>query len=138
MVNINEDKLIISYQLEGQYFKERGKYTSSKTLEKKDKKGNIVDTTHVGSKTLVEPKYEYATKTIILGKPFLEGCLPKKRNDTPKIKGKAWTRWLNSTEGKLWKEHNKLSDEDKIRLNVESYVYDITNGNGHLISYEII
>ncbi len=137
-VDINENKIVISYQLGGQYFKNRGKYTSAKVSRKRGKEGNFEFVTDVRSKTLIEPEYEDASITLTLGKPFLEYCLPTEKPKRPNLKGKAWARWIKSREGRLWQDHNKLTDKQKINLHVERYVEDLTGDRGNLISYNII
>ena len=45
---------------------------------------------------------------------------------------------LKTIKSRVWKEHNQLSDEEKVRLNVQSLVEDVTGDRHNLSVCEII
>jgi hypothetical protein len=139
IMNINENKVFLTYSLGKKHLVSRGIYKPAKISKTKKMitydcgiKDNevVID---VPMKTVKAPIYSEATATVTLGKHFLERALER-----PKGPKYGFQRWLRSEEGKLYQNWNKLSEDKRVEIAVGIYVADMTGSKDTPFSFEII
>ena len=125
------NKVVVSLRENVATLNASGKYASAIL----DKEGNLI----TKSKTLRNPIYKNATRTINLGYTFLEMALnldEKGKSHKPKPPRKInINRFLRSPEGKLMQKWNQATDEDKIKVHLDKIAYDL---NCTLVSFDIL
>lgn len=141
-MEIDEGKIFLTYELGGKYLVKRGKYKAAKVKAGKEIKYDcgIIGPECIVTKAMqVEepPKYEKATQSLPLGKEFIEMALTRPKCPF-KYKDNAYFKWLRSPRGKFYAEFNKLSDEVKIKKQLEFLVEDLTGSVGNKFTYELI
>lgn len=129
---MNKDSQIsLTYVLQGEYFLNKGIYTTADVTVKNPNSRKEVFITNKPSQTLKRAEYDKATQEVNLNNSFIEMALER----PSKPDGMSFQRWLRTPMGKLYQNWNKLSDEQKVNFHVEQYVMDM---GGEDYSYEII
>ena len=126
-----ESKLIVSLEEMVATLNCRGKYTVAKL----NSKGDIIQK----SKTLDNPKYVRATRTLNMGFSFIEMALnldEDGKSHKPKPpKRTNYNQWLRTPEGKLSLVWNTSTPEQKIKIHLDSIAFDL---NCRIVTFEIL
>ena len=111
-------EIFLTLRQRGKYLVRPGVYSEAvievKNSFRKDESVKIIHPL----KIQLNPKYNYSTRVIRLGRHFIYQALTK-----PSVpEGINFHRWLRKTaEGKIYEMWDKLNDEQKIKMAVESY-----------------
>jgi len=110
-----------------------GKYAAAEMSVKKafkydEKTGESLEIVNVlePMKVIKEPEFKHATRNITMSNEFLQMCMVRSVKPHKSASFGEWEAYNN---------FNKISDEDKVRYQLEKYGHDI---NCDLISFEIL
>lgn len=115
-----------SFKEIGETIQQRGVYSVAKISVQNSFKDNEVCTILEQSKTIKEPIFKQATRSIKLSNSFLELCLTRPKKPHSSATYKEWD---------FYNEWNKISKVDKVRFQLEKLAHDL---NSELISFEIL
>lgn len=127
----NYSKISLTYTLGGEHLVKQGEYSVAKVKVINGFKDNEVFSVLSPSQTITKPEYKYATQNITLSEKFVKDAY--KRPTPPEGRNINW--WLRTEEGKLFKNWNKLTPEQRVDTKVAIYVDSV---GGRDYSFELI